>query len=163
MAIKNLHGKPKRNRVVERLKNRILPMTLDERKEKDVKIIDVALKSLYNDGGKVARSLKQEILEPSRIKISEKEAERIWNIMLSTGLINPVIGFGNSGKLTLTNEGYQLMTQYGSYSAFLEEREQQRQDNAQGIMFPQFVIGTEEKDPGEGGGQKAVGKKKGEK
>ncbi len=165
MAIKNLQGKHKKNRVVERLKNRIIPIPIDERKKKDVAIIDVALKSLYNDGDKVTRSLQNDIFNPARIKVSEKEAGRIWDIMLSTGLVNPVIGFGNSGKLSLTNEGYQLMTQFGSYGAFLEEREKQQNQGAPNVVFPQFIIDSQEKEGkeeegGNAGDDKAVGKKK---
>jgi len=142
MAVKKIQDiNKKKNQVVQRLKNMATTPDVNERKQKDVKIIDSALKALYNDGDKVTKSLHLDILHPNKIKVSEKDAERIWDIMVNTGLVNAVIGFGNSGKLSLTNEGYHLMSQYGSYNAFLEERakQQQAQQNP-GMMFPQFII-----------------------
>lgn len=136
---------------------------MQDRKQQDVYIIDAALKALYNDGDKVTRSLQEDVLNPNKIRISEKDAGRIWDIMINTGLVHSLIGFGNSGKLSLTNEGYQLMSQFGSYSAFLEERDKQQQQQGQNMMFPQFIIepadDKEEKDKEEGE-QKAVGKRK---
>jgi len=164
MIIKNLQGQNKKKKAVERFKNRIpLPNMLD-RKQLDIQIIDTALRAMYNEGDKVPRSLQQDILAPNKIKISERDADRIWDVMMSTGLVNSVIGFGNAGKMTLTNEGYQLMSQYGSYSAFLEER--RRQQMGQGMVFPQFIIeqqqpeqkDAEDADGGEGA-EKAVGAK----
>lgn len=166
MAIRNLQGKSKRNRVIERLKNRAVTIPVHERRRKDIEIIDVALKSLYNDGDRITRSLQSEILSPNKIKISEREAERIWDIMVNTGLVNSVIGFGNSGKLSLTNEGYQLMTQFGSYGTFLEEREKQQNQGSANMVFPQFIIEPQESEDADeankedSGEDKAVGKKK---
>jgi|GEM_PF-781882 len=153
MAIKHLQGHNKRHRAIERMKNRANLPNLDERRKQDIQIIDVALKALYNDGDKVTRSLHSEILRPSGIKISERDTERIWDIMINTGLANSVIGFGNSGKLTLTNDGYQLMNQFGSYGAFIEERtrqQNQQQQGGQNLVFPQiFIDAAEEKEAGE--------------
>lgn len=142
MALRNLTSKKKK--IVERFRNRnTLPVFVDK-KEQDVFIIDTTLKCLYNEGDKVPRSFYAEILKNSRIRIPENEAERVWDILVNTGLVNPVIGFGNSGKLTLTNEGYQLMNQFGSYSAFLQERQKQQAQPGPNIVFPQFIIEPEE-------------------
>ncbi|PSK91928.1 hypothetical protein B0I18_10422 [Taibaiella chishuiensis] len=133
-----------------------------DKKQQDIHMIDVALNALYNNGDKTTRALNDEILIPNSISLPENEVERLWDILLSTNLVNPVIGFGNAGKLTLTNSGYQLMNQYGSYSAFLDEK--LRQAQGQNMIFPQFII---EPDNGEKGGepkeddgdQQAVGQK----
>lgn len=125
-------------------------------------MIDVALNALYNNGDKTTRALNDEILIPNSISLPENEVERLWDILLSTNLVNPVIGFGNAGKLTLTNSGYQMMNQYGSYSAFLDEK--LRQAQGQNMIFPQFIIepdnGEKSGEPKEDDGdQQAVGQK----
>lgn len=164
MALQNLGGGTNRKKKgIERFKNRVPLPAMQDRKHLDARIIDSALKALYNDGDKIPRSLQDDILQPNRIRISEKETARIWDIMINMGLVHAVIGFGNSGKLDLTSEGYQLMSQFGSYSAFLDEKNRQSQQG-QSMMFPQFIIeqaddkeedGKEEED-----GKKAVGKQK---
>lgn len=161
MAFKNLQGNNRKKKIVERFKNRVpLPAMID-RKQQDSIIIDAALKAMYNEGDKIPRSLQDDVLLPNKIKLSEKETARIWDIMINIGLVNAVIGFGNSGKLALTNEGYQLMNQFGSYSAFLDEKNKQSQQG-QSMMFPQFIIEPAEdkgeKDKGTEE-EKAVGKK----
>jgi gamma-glutamylcysteine synthetase len=163
MPIRKIQGKQKRKKALERYKNRVpLPAMMDK-KQQDIAIIDKALESLYNDGDKVIRSLQEDILQPNKVTLSEKDTARLWDLMVNTGLVHPVIGFGNSGKLDLTNEGYQLMSQFGSYSAFLQEHQRQQlaQQNQQ-MAFPQFIIEQSEegKEDGEQGEEKAVGKKK---
>lgn len=71
------------------------------------------------------------------------------DIMINIGLAHPVIGFGNSGKISLTNEGYQLMNQYGSYKAYLEERIKQKQAHQPSLVMPQFFISAEEGENGD--------------
>lgn len=160
MTFKSLEGNNRKKKAVERFKNRVPLPNMQDRKQHDIKIIDTALRSLYNDGDKVTKSLQDEILKPNKIHVSEKDAGRLWDLMVSTGLVNSVIGFGNAGKLTLTNEGYQLMSQYGSYSAFLEERNKQ-QAQGQGIVFPQFIIEQpDDQESNDENSEKAVGKKK---
>lgn len=141
----NKTNQPKRNTIL-RYKNRIPAANMIDRKEVDVIIIDATLKTLYNEGDKVAGSLQDDVLKPNKIQMPESETDRIWDILINTGLVNPVIGFGNSGKLTLTNEGYQLMRQFGSYSAFVEERMRQSQQQQQGMAFPQFIIQQAEEE-----------------
>ncbi len=163
MALKNLQGGNNRKRkILERFKNRVPLPAMVDRKQQDSIIIDAALKALYNDGDRIPRSLQDDVLLPNKIKISEKEAARIWDIMINMGLVHALIGFGNAGKLDLTNEGYQLMNQFGSYSAFLDEKNKQTQQG-QSMMFPQFIIepaeDKEEKEKGDEG-EKAVGKNK---
>ena len=162
MVLKKLNGGQQRKKTVQRFKNRVAMPGMIDRKQQDVVIIDAALKALYNEGDKVIRSLSEDILKPNKINIAEKDAGRIWDIMVNTGLVNAVIGFGNAGKLSLTNEGYQLMTQFGSYSAFLDEKNRQSQQG-QNMMFPQFIIEPADekegdKKEGDEEGKKAVGK-----
>jgi hypothetical protein len=163
MVLKKIEGNShQRKKAIQRFKNRTPMPGMVDKKQLDIIVIDAALKSLYNDGDKVTRSLTEDILKPCKINITEKDAGRIWDIMVNTGLVNSVIGFGNAGKLSLTNEGYQLMTQFGSYSAFLEEKNKQSQQG-QNMMFPQFIIESaddkEEKKEGEEEEKKAVGRK----
>jgi hypothetical protein len=161
MPVKKIQGTQKRKKGMERFKNRVpLPAMID-RKQQDILIIDKALESLYNDGDKVIRSLQDDVLKPNKVTLSEKDTARLWDLMVSTGLVHAVVGFGNSGKLDLTNEGYQLMSQFGSYGAFLQEH--QRQQAQQSMPFPQFIIEQQPEEGKEGiapGEEKAVGKKK---
>ena len=160
MALKNLDQNRKKRKIVERFKNRIPLPNMQDRKQQDFYIIDTVLKALYNDGDKIPQSLQEDVLKPNKIRITEKDAGRIWDVMINTGLVNSLIGFGNSGKLALTNEGYQLMSQYGSYSAFLDEKTKQTQQG-QSMMFPQFILEPadkeEKEEKKEEGGEKAVG------
>ena len=161
MPVRKIRGEQKRKKGLERFKNRVpLPAMMDK-KQQDIVIIDKALESLYNDGDKVIRSLQEDILKPNKLGLNEKESARLWDLMVNTGLVHAVIGFGNTGKLDLTNEGYQLMSQFGSYSAFLQEHQRQLAQQNQSMAFPQFIIeqgdgGKESNEPGE---EKAVGKK----
>ena len=162
MALKNLQGGNNRKKKgIERFKNRVPMPAMQDRKQLDSQIIESTLKALYNDGDKVTRSLQEEILLPNKIRMTEKEIARIWDIMINMGLVHAVIGFGNSGKLDLTNEGYQLMNQFGSYSAFVEEKNKQTQQG-QGMMFPQFIIepAEDKEEKKEEGGESAVGMQK---
>jgi hypothetical protein len=161
MPVKKIQGnQQKRKKNLERFKNRVpLPAMLDK-KQQDILIIDKALESLYNDGDKVVRSLQDDVLRHNHIALSEKETARIWDMMVNTGLVHAVIGFGNTGKLDLTNEGYQLMSQFGSYSAFLQEHQRQVAQQNQSMAFPQFIIeqGEPGKEAAEPNQEKAVGK-----
>lgn len=161
MAVKNLQNQNKKGQIVKRFRNRCQQIVMADKKQQDIRMIDVALNALYNNGDKATRSLNEEILVPNSINLPEQEVERLWDILLSTNLVNPVIGFGNAGKLSLTNSGYQLMNQYGSYSAFLDEKLKQAQAG-QNMVFPQFIIEQEDaKGPEKEGGdqQEAVGRK----
>jgi hypothetical protein len=140
----------KRRNLIQRMHNRLAPQTFDCKRDKDLCVIDTTLNALYNNGDKTTKEFQKEILRNNRIKLTQEEVDRMWDILLSTGLVNPLIGFGNSGKLAITNQGYQLMRQYGSYSAFIKDREkkiQQASQQSQEMLFPRFII--EQVDPGE--------------
>ena len=163
MPLKKIQGnQPRRKKAMERFKNRVpLPAMLD-RKQQDILIIDKTLASLYNDGDKIIRSLQEDVLKGNKINLNDKDTDRIWDILMNSGLVHAVIGFGNTGKMDLTNEGYQLMSQFGSYSGFLQEHQRQLAQQNQTMAFPQFIIEqSDEKNAKEDAvdGKKAVGRK----
>lgn len=100
----------------------------------DKMVFDIVLKVLYNNADVDAMHLENEIFKPSRIKMTVKDAERIREVMVSSGLVSPVIGFGNSGKVGLSTAGYQLMSQYGSYTQYLKS--QQSDKGPQTVILP---------------------------
>jgi hypothetical protein len=136
--IRDINKVEKKQTSVQRLRNRTAPMPAQ--REQDIKVIDTTVKALYNEGDRMPLDFKNEILNKHKINLSDKYVERIWDILLSTGLVSPVIGFGNAGKLSLTNDGYQLMNKFGSYSAFLEAVNQEQMQQRQGFQLPQFII-----------------------
>ncbi len=92
-------------------------------KEAEAILIDVSLRELYNNGDKRDLDFVHDILKPNKIMIPERQPmESFWDIITNTGLMQAVIGFGKHGRLTLTQEGYQLMNKYGSYGNFLQKR-----------------------------------------
>lgn len=147
----------KKQSSIQRLRSRSAQMPAQ--REQDIKVIDTTVRALYNDGDRMPLDFKKEILSRHKISISDKYTERIWDILLSTGLVSPVIGFGNSGKLTLTNDGYQLMNKFGSYSAFLEAMQVQQQAQ-QGMQLPQFIIQAEDDNDEQEEPVKPTGKNK---
>lgn len=85
-------------------------------------LIDVSLRELYNNGDRRDLDFVKEILTPNNISVSEGKAlESFWDIITNSGLMKAVIGFGKNGKLTLTNDGYNLMNQFGSYMNYLNK------------------------------------------
>lgn len=93
----------------------------------DRNIFDLVLKMLFENSDKNVLSLEKEIFEPFEIKMTRKERERVWDVLINSGLVNPVVGFGNAGKIGLSQSGYQIMTQYGTYSNFVESSQQGHQ------------------------------------
>ncbi len=141
----------KRLNAVNRMYNTACYRHYENDREKDVFLIDTVLDSLYNKGDKKSKKLKEEILLGNRIKLNEQETERLWDILINSGLVNPLIGFGNSGKLDLSKSGYKLMHDFGSYLGFLEQQaaQQQAQANNNNLVFPQFIIQTPQEGEGE--------------
>lgn len=113
---------------------KVRPVVVVERSELDKKIFDLVLKKLYDNSDKNMLHLENEIYGPSNVKLPSAEAERIWEVMISSGWITPVIGFGNNGKVELTRSGYQLMAQFGGYSEYLATMNQPAQP--QTIILP---------------------------
>lgn len=108
------------NRRAKMKKSEIKPITIVDRNEIDVKIIDLVLKTLYHNSHIDTLHIERDIYQKAKLKIPYIEAERLWEVMLNTGLVNPVAGFGNAGKLKLSRTGYQLMAQYGGYTEYIK-------------------------------------------
>jgi len=88
--------------------------------EIDKQVIDLVLHTLYNNSDIDTMSLEEQIYKPNNISLNKKDYERLWEVLISSGWISPVVGFGNAGKISLTREGYKLMAQFGSYMKYLE-------------------------------------------
>ena len=112
----------------------VKPVTVVDRSEFDKHVIDLVMRTLYNNADKDVLHLEEEIYKPANVQMPIKEAERLWEVMLGTGLVNPIIGFGNSGKLELSRTGYQLMAQYGGYLQYMATLS--NQDQPQQIDLP---------------------------
>lgn len=107
------------NRVNKVKKANVKPVTIVDRNEVDIAIIDIVLKSLYHNSHIDTLHIEDDIYKKSNIDIPYVEAERLWEVMLNSGLVNPVAGFGNAGKLKLSRTGYQLMAQFGGYAEYM--------------------------------------------
>lgn len=106
----------KNQKALQRMKVR--PAEVIDRSVADKNIFDIVLKHLYNNADS-ALHLENQIYAPNNVKLNNKESERLWEVMISSGWVTPVIGFGNAGKVELTKTGYQLMSQFGGYSEYL--------------------------------------------
>jgi len=107
----------KGRRAMKRLKVRPVPEI--DRNEMDKNIFDVVLKYLYINADKNSLDLDKDILSNMTITLPNREKERIWDVLTGSGWVSPIVGFGNAGKIELTNAGFQLMSQFGSYSNYL--------------------------------------------
>ncbi len=108
------------NRKTKLKKANIKPVTIVDRNEVDINIIDLVLKALYHNSHIDTLHIERDIYERAGVKIPYVEAERLWEVMLNSGLVNPVAGFGNAGKLKLSRTGYQLMAQFGGYKEYMQ-------------------------------------------
>jgi hypothetical protein len=140
-----LHDKnnSKGNDVVQRMQNR-QPLQQDmpqlpTRKQVDDQIIDLVLKALYNNGDKLQLSLTKDILDPMKIPYDDKGVDRTWDVLMNSGYVNPVIGFGNEGMMDLSKEGYKVMSQYDGYLNYLKAMQEQPK-------APQIIIQTDGDD-----------------
>lgn len=137
----------KRHKVIRRLKGRCTGTAIVDRKQMDIYIIDLALSKLFNDGDKQTASLEEDVFQANKIDFTDNGSDRMWDILMSTGLVKPVIGFGRSGRMALTNDGYQLMSKFGSYQNFINLREQQAKANTPpSAAVPQFVFVKQKDD-----------------
>lgn len=132
----------KNRRVLRRMK--VKPTIVLDRSSLDKAVIDLILKCLYNNADKEALHIEKDIYEPNNIKLPLKESERIWNVMIASGWISPVIGFGNAGKIELTREGTQLMAQFGGYKEYLDAVSQSN-NQQQTVILPIQI--DESQDP----------------
>ncbi len=123
-------GNNKNRNTTRRMKNKQQPdegqqqqqplLILPDHRDIDRRLFDIVLASLYENADKDTLHMENDILKPLNIALPPNEADRIWEVMVSSGLVSPVVGFGNAGKLELTRAGYQLLAQYGTYSQYLQ-------------------------------------------
>jgi len=124
---------PKGKKALQRIKNQVTD--IPSHAEQDKTIFDLVLKSLYENANKTALHLEGEIFVPHNVKLNQKDSDRVWNILTSSGWVIPSVGFGNAGKLELTKAGYQFMIQFGSYKQYLDTVESQLKQQ-QTIVVP---------------------------
>lgn len=108
------------NRVNKLKKAKIKPVTIVDRSDVDIAVIDIVLKSLYHNSHVDTLHIENDIYKNANISVPYVESERLWEVMLNSGLVNPVAGFGNAGKLKLSRTGYQLMAQFGGYREYMD-------------------------------------------
>lgn len=110
----------------------------------DEVIMDLVLQRLFNHGNKQTASLVEDIFVPLNIEFTDAAFNRIWDVLVATNLMAPVIGFGKQGRLSITKEGFQLMNQFGSYANFIQLRDaaQQQQLGGKAVIIEED---TEEK------------------
>ncbi|MBS1772150.1 MAG: hypothetical protein JST82_04775 [Bacteroidetes bacterium] len=132
------------NKKNQRALSRMRQLQAASANQTDQTVVDTVLSVLYNNSDKDSMHLEKDIYRPLNIKLSNKDAERVWEILFSSGWINPVVGFGNSGKVELTSAGYQLMSQYGSYSDYLASI---RNNQPQTIILPLQMHGMPATEP----------------
>lgn len=82
-------------------------------------LIEYILKVLYSNLDKNEMHLEKDIIAPTQIQLTEKEADHIREILLSTHLVKNSVGFGKNGFVYLTAEGIQVMKQHKTYQNFL--------------------------------------------
>lgn len=124
-----------------------------DRIQMDKSVFDVVLKTLYV-GTKNELHLENEIYATAKLKVPPKEADRLWNVLMSSGWVVPAVGFGRAGKVELTKAGYQLMATFGGYKEYLESVENSQKP--QTIIMPYQVEDEEEE-------QKTIAAKAGDK
>jgi hypothetical protein len=131
--------KPRNRKGLRMLKGKS-PAIIDH-SEQDKAILDQIIRTLYDNSDKATLNLDNDIYKPLGINLPDKEYERLWEVMLSTGLISPVVGFGNSGKVELSHAGYQLMTQFGSYKNYVVSM--QNNHGPQTVILPIQIEGDQ--------------------
>jgi len=115
------------------------PSTPAERLELDKNVIDLTLRALFENADKNSIDLHKDILDKARIVLPQKETQRIWDVLTSSGWVSPTIGFGKAGKLELTKAGFQMMSQFGGYMQYLASMQQSNQP--QTIILPIQIEG----------------------
>lgn len=82
-------------------------------------LLDYVLQTLYFNLDKNEMHLERDILAQTKIEFNEKQTEHIRELLLTTGMVNNVVGFNKSGFMYLNKSGIALMKKYKSYHAIL--------------------------------------------
>lgn len=88
------------------------------RQDMDRMIFDMVMGEIYEHSD-VNELMFDDILGKYKVQLPENEKQRLWDVITNTSWVSPKMGFGQAGKLELTQQGYQLMSQYGSYSNYV--------------------------------------------
>ena len=135
----------KGRKALRRMKVRPVPEL--NRSEMDKNIFDVVMQYLYVNADKNSLDLDKEVLSHMSITLPESEKQRVWEVLTSSIWINSIVGFGNAGKIELSKAGFQLMSQFGSYSNYLAAV--QTNPETAKIINPEGSVSGTEKTPGE--------------
>lgn len=88
------------------------------RQDMDRMIFDIVMGEIYEHSD-VNELMFDDILGKYKVQLPDNEKQRLWDVITNTSWVSPKMGFGQAGKLELTQQGYQLMSQYGSYSNYV--------------------------------------------
>lgn len=146
----------KRRSALRRMKVRPVPEI--DRSEMDKNIFDAVLNYLYINADKNSLDLNDDVLSHMSIKLPQREKERIWGVLTSSGWLSPKVGFGNAGKVELTKAGFQLMSQFGSYSDYLAAMHNNPAQQAPAVNQPQAANNDDKTVPGQQNGAAAARK-----
>lgn len=82
-------------------------------------LLDYVLQTLYFNLDKNEMHLEHDILAQTKIEFNEKQTEHIRELLMTTGMVNNVVGFHKSGFIYLNKSGIGMMKKYKSYHAIL--------------------------------------------
>lgn len=102
-------------------------------------VLDITFQTLYEHMDKDGLHFEKDVLQPNKVKLTPEEGERIWDVLMASGLADSIIGFGNGGKLEITPAGIQMMTRYGSYKNYIASQQS-------GVQPSQVTIQLERPD-----------------
>ena len=88
------------------------------RQDMDRMIFDLVMGEIYENSHINALPF-DDILTKYKVELPENEKERVWDVLVNSMWVSPTMGFGQAGKLELTPQGFQIMSQYGTYSNYL--------------------------------------------
>jgi hypothetical protein len=81
-------------------------------------LIDYIFYTLYTNLDKNELHFDDDILSPTKLSLDDKQKEHLREIIVSTGLIKPSVGFTKRNFYYLTQQGIQVMKTFKSYSAY---------------------------------------------
>lgn len=82
-------------------------------------LLDYILQTLYFNLDINEMHLERDILAQTKIEFNEKQIEHIRELLMTTGLVNNMVGFHKSGFIYLNKTGIALMKKFKSYHAIL--------------------------------------------
>jgi hypothetical protein len=93
---------------------------------KDIEAIDIVFKYMYKEGK--CLNIIQCLYEETHTEINSEDSFRIFKLLLSTGLVERQnYSYGPNPAIMLNDDGYRIILQYGSYSAFLESKRKEKE------------------------------------